>query len=109
LSRDAEDLARENAKLRKINEVLMRRVERSMDMQGNDYALFETAILLEAKIRDRTKALEQALAALQGSNRALAEAKAEAERANQSKTRFLAAACSSRPSPRPSATRGRAS
>src|SRR4051794_7067503 len=92
LSRDAEDLARENAKLRKINEVLMRRVERSMDMQGNDYALFETAILLEAKIRDRTKALEQALAALQGSNRALAEAKAEAERANQSKTRFLAAA-----------------
>lgn len=92
MSRDAEDLARETAKLRKINEVLMRRVERSMDMQGNDYALFETAILLEAKIRDRTKALEQALAALQGSNRALAEAKAEAERANQSKTRFLAAA-----------------
>ena len=90
MSRDAEALARENAKRRKINEVLMRRVERSMDMQGNDYALFETAILLEAKIRDRTKALEQALAALQGSNRALAEAKAE--RANQSKTRFLAAA-----------------
>ena len=44
MSRDAGDLARENAKLRKINEVLMRRVERSMDMQGNDYALFETAI-----------------------------------------------------------------
>jgi two-component system, sensor histidine kinase len=84
-------LAREVAKLRKINEVLMRRVERSMDMQGSDYALFETAILLEAKVRDRTAALEQALKALQQSNRALAEAKAEAERANQSKTRFLAA------------------
>lgn len=84
-------LERENAKLRKINEVLMRRVERSMDMQGSDYALFETAILLEAKVRDRTAALEQALNALQRSNRALEEAKAEAERANRSKTRFLAA------------------
>lgn len=85
------DLARENAKLRKINDVLMRRVERSMDMQGNDYALFETAILLEAKVRDRTAALERAMRALQHSNRALADAKAEAERANRSKTRFLAA------------------
>jgi signal transduction histidine kinase/CheY-like chemotaxis protein len=84
-------LARENAKLRKINEVLMRRVERSMDMQGNDFALFETAILLEGKVRERTALLEQALRDLQASNRALAEAKAEAEQANQSKTRFLAA------------------
>lgn len=84
-------LQRENAKLRKINEVLMRRVERSMDMQGGDYALFETAILLETKVRDRTAALERALQSLQGSNRALVEAKAEAERANLGKTRFLAA------------------
>ncbi|MEK0085486.1 NahK/ErcS family hybrid sensor histidine kinase/response regulator [Benzoatithermus flavus] len=86
-----EQLLKENAKLRKINEVLMRRVERSMDMQGNDFALFETAILLEGKVRERTAALEQALRDLQASNRALAETKAEAEQANQSKTRFLAA------------------
>lgn len=84
-------LARENEKLRKINEVLMRRVERSMDMQGNDFALFETAILLESKVRERTAALEHAMRELQASNHALAEAKSEAEQANQSKTRFLAA------------------
>jgi signal transduction histidine kinase len=86
-----EPMALENVKLRKINEVLMRRVERSMDMQGSDFALFETAILLENKVRERTAALEQALKDLQASNRALAEAKGEAEQANQSKTRFLAA------------------
>ena len=84
-------LARENEKLRKINEVLMRRVERSMDMQGNDFALFETAILLESKVRERTAALEHAMRELQSSNHALVEAKSEAEQANQSKTRFLAA------------------
>jgi signal transduction histidine kinase len=86
-----EPMAREIVKLRKINDVLMRRVERSMDMQGSDFALFETAILLENKVRERTAALEQALKDLQASNRALAEAKGEAEQANQSKTRFLAA------------------
>jgi signal transduction histidine kinase/CheY-like chemotaxis protein len=86
-----EQLLRENQKLRKINEVLMRRVERSMDMQGNDFALFETAILLEGRVRERTAALEQALRDLQASHRALAETKVLAEQANQSKTRFLAA------------------
>jgi signal transduction histidine kinase len=85
-------LARENEKLRKINRVLMQRVERSMDMQGTDFALFETAILLEGRIRERTAALEQALDELRHSNTALEEAKAEAERANVGKTQFLAAA-----------------
>lgn len=46
---------------------------------------------LEGRVRERTAALEQALKDLQASNRALAEATAQAEQANQSKTRFLAA------------------
>ena len=87
-----DDLARENAKLRKINKVLMNRVERNMDLQGSEFTLFEHAILLEAKVRERTEALEQALADLRRSHRELAQAKADAERANASKTRFLAAA-----------------
>ncbi|WGF89193.1 ATP-binding response regulator [Marinivivus vitaminiproducens] len=82
----------ENAKLRKINRVLMDRVERSVDMQGNDFALFETAIVLEAKVRERTAALERALVELERSNALLRAAKAEADAANRSKTRFLAAA-----------------
>ena len=39
------ELEAENAKLRKIRDVLIRRVERSMDLQGSEYALFERATL----------------------------------------------------------------
>ncbi|MFZ1426000.1 MAG: hybrid sensor histidine kinase/response regulator [Geminicoccaceae bacterium] len=86
------DLAHENEKLRKIRDVLVRRVERSMDLQGSEFALFERATLLEAEVRKRTTQVEQAMAELQRSNRALEEAKARADEANLSKTRFLAAA-----------------
>ena len=86
------ELVRENAKLRKIRDVLVRRVERSMDLQASEFALFERATLLEAEVRKRTKQLEQAMADLQRSNRALEEARTRADAANVSKTRFLAAA-----------------
>jgi signal transduction histidine kinase len=82
----------ENAKLRKIRDVLVRRVERSMDLQGSEFALFERATLLEAEVRKRTTQLEQALGELQRSNRVIEEARARADEANASKTRFLAAA-----------------
>lgn len=85
-------LEAENAKLRKINQVLMGRVERSMDLQGNDFSLFETAILLEGRVNDRTSALKHALEEQQRLNAALEEAKLQADEANLSKTRFLAAA-----------------
>ncbi len=85
-------LARRLDKLRKINAVLMDRVERSMDQQGNAFSLFQTAIGLEAKVRSRTEELTSVLRRLEGSNEALVVAKDEAERANLSKTRFLAAA-----------------
>ena len=80
------------SELRKIRDVLVRRVERSMDLQGSEFALFERATLLEAEVRKRTAQLEQALAELKRSHEALGEAKALAEAANLSKTRFLAAA-----------------
>ena len=64
------ELERENAKLRKIRDVLVRRVERSMDLQGSEFALFERATLLEAQVRKRTAQLEQALTELQRSHQA---------------------------------------
>jgi PAS domain S-box-containing protein len=64
-------LERENAKLREINRALMQRVEHSHDMQGNAYHLFQTAILLDRKVRDRTRELEQALQAVEISNQEL--------------------------------------
>ena len=94
------DLEAELRKLRKINRVLMDRVERDVDAQGgNAYALFRTAVTLEAKVSERTAELTKLTHQMMHeiSQRRLAEkallaAKAEAEQANASKTRFLAAA-----------------
>ncbi|MGF1474042.1 MAG: hybrid sensor histidine kinase/response regulator [Geminicoccaceae bacterium] len=86
------DLQNELVRLRKINAVLIDRVERSMNVEGADVSLFETAVLLEGRVKERTAALENALRDLRRSNQALDQARAEAERANASKTRFLAAA-----------------
>jgi len=53
-------LEEENRKLRKINQVLMDRVERDMDAQGgNAYSLFQTAITLEGKVSERTSQLTE--------------------------------------------------
>ena len=40
-----------NTRSRRINEKLMDRVERDMDMQGNSFSLFQAAISLEARSR----------------------------------------------------------
>jgi len=61
-------LDRENAKLRKINRVLMERVERNMDYQGNAFSLFQAAIALEGKVQERTAALEAVLHELEAAN-----------------------------------------
>ena len=79
-------------RLRKINAALISRVERSMDQQGNAFSLFQTAINLENRVRSRTEELRSTLRRLEQSNSALVAAKENAEQANQSKTRFLAAA-----------------
>lgn len=86
--RDIDDIA----KLKKINEVLIGRVERSMDQQGNAFSLFQTAINLEGRVRRRTEELRSTLRHLEQSNIDLVAAKENAELANLSKTRFLAAA-----------------
>lgn len=73
---DAEVVAlrEELRKLRKINAALIDRVERSSDMAGNAFSMFETAISLEAMVRDRTSQLEDALAKLAQANADLAQA-----------------------------------
>ena len=79
-------------RLKKINAALMRRVEQSMDQQGSAFTLFQTAINLEGRVRARTDELHNALRRLEQTNLDLIRAKELAEEANQSKTRFLAAA-----------------
>ncbi len=63
----------ELAALRKINRVLMERVENSVNSTGNNYAIFENNILLQKQVEQRTAELEQR-------NRQLAELLAEQTR-----------------------------
>jgi len=86
------DIQEEVRKLKIINAALMERVERSMDQQGSAYSLFQTAINLEGQVERRTRELTATLANLEKSNVELKNAIKSAERANLSKTRFLAAA-----------------
>jgi signal transduction histidine kinase/CheY-like chemotaxis protein len=79
-------------RLKRINQALMSRVERAMDQQGNAFSLFQTAINLENRVKTRTEELRATLRRLEQSNIDLVAAKENAERANISKTRFLAAA-----------------
>ncbi|WP_099558684.1 NahK/ErcS family hybrid sensor histidine kinase/response regulator [Hartmannibacter diazotrophicus] len=85
-------LIRRINKLEKINAALMDRVERSMDVHGNAYSLFQTAINLELQVKTRTEELTNVLHRLEATNEQLRAAKEEAEQANFYKTRFLAAA-----------------
>jgi len=79
-------------RLKRINEALVNRVERAMDQQRNAFSLFQTAISLDGQVRLRTDELTATLRSLEKSNKELAHQTEIAERADQSKTRFLAAA-----------------
>lgn len=85
----SEDLLRRIAKLAKINEALIQRVERSMDQQANAYSLFQRAISLESQVRVRTEELKNTLFRLEQANAELRAARDAAEQANQVKTRFF--------------------
>ena len=79
-------------RLQRINDALIHRVERAMDQQHNAFSLFQTAISLEGQVRQRTDELSATLRRLEDSNVELARQKEISEKANLSKTRFLAAA-----------------
>ncbi|WP_299483649.1 hybrid sensor histidine kinase/response regulator [uncultured Roseibium sp.] len=85
---DIDDVIR----LQKINAALVDRVEQAMDQQRNAFSLFQTAISLEGQVRRRTDELTSALHRLEETNIELARQKDISERANRSKTQFLAAA-----------------
>ncbi|SDL35776.1 Signal transduction histidine kinase [Franzmannia pantelleriensis] len=111
-SANEQALAEENARLRKVCAALIERVESSGVAGGAPYAAFEHAVLLAEQVRERTETLHRTLDELSQVNaelgsvnaklreeitvrgeteRRLRDAKAEAEAANLSKTKFLAA------------------
>ncbi len=84
------DLEKQIRKLRKVNHVLMDRVERGTDMQGGAFSLFAAASVLEKEVQVRTAALKQAMRQLERSNGQLQQAKESADAANRAKSEFLA-------------------
>ncbi|HXH03534.1 MAG TPA: hybrid sensor histidine kinase/response regulator [Candidatus Competibacteraceae bacterium] len=92
------ELEAELERLRRINDALMDRVEREMAAKQSDYSLFETAAMLEDVVRSRTaelvevnQRLRDEIAHRRRIEEALQQAKREADRANDNKTKFLAA------------------
>lgn len=92
LVRPDDDPDRRVEKLRKISDVLIDRIDRLEESRGSAWSMFQAAVALEQEVEARTRQLERALADLSEKNRELAVARASAEEANRSKTRFLRAA-----------------
>lgn len=77
----SDSLERQNAKLARIVETLMHKVEQGNQSSSLAYAQFERAALLEAQVKKRTIDLERTLGLLHDANTRLGAAKAEAEAA----------------------------
>jgi hypothetical protein len=78
-------------RLEKINRALMDRVEKSMDFSGGAFSLFQTAILLDDKVRARTSDLERALEDLSDAYARLRDTRDEAETAKLNLTAAIEA------------------
>ena len=66
-------------RLGKMVRAMMNRAERSTSVQGSDFALFQTAIMLEDQVRARTRELADALRENERITRALQAAQAQTE------------------------------
>lgn len=104
LDAEIESLRQKLARAEKINRVLMDRVERSVDLTGSAYSLFERNIVLQQSVARRTRELEETnnrlkdlLAEVKATNRRLEDATKraneltrQAEAASIAKSEFLA-------------------
>ena len=85
-----EELEREVARLTKVNQKLIERVERDMNLQGGAFSLFQAATMLEDKVRTRTEALTATATKLEAMNQELVRARDTADAASRAKSEFLA-------------------
>ncbi|MDB6442743.1 MULTISPECIES: hybrid sensor histidine kinase/response regulator NahK/ErcS' [unclassified Pseudomonas] len=76
-------LQHENRKLRRINDALIERVESGVTRGSDPYAAFQHSVVLAEQVRERTDALNQAMAELKAGNHLLGEARLRAEMAHR--------------------------
>ena len=74
-------LEAEIGRLTAVNAAMVRQLNEGMEATSGALSLVERTISLETKVRERTEALERALAQIESSNRDLERAKTEAETA----------------------------
>jgi signal transduction histidine kinase len=79
----------EIARLNKVVRVLMDRAERSTQVQGSDFGLFQTTLMLEEQVGERTAQLQKALAENEKVTRALLQTKQELEQNQASQRRLI--------------------
>jgi two-component system NtrC family sensor kinase len=83
------DLNAENIRLKKIVSALMDRAEQALSADGSGFALFETTIILERQVQERTRALEAALHDNEQINRALRAAKGQLEQEKDEQNKLI--------------------
>ena len=74
---EVEVLQSEIVRFKKIIEVLMDHAEQRRNARGSDFGLFQTAVMLEDQVRERTKELEAALHENEKINRTLQRTQAQ--------------------------------
>jgi len=72
-------LQQDNHKLARINAALIERIESGMVQGNNPYTTFQHSVVLAEQVRERTDALNQAMAELKASNHLLINARLRAE------------------------------
>jgi len=77
---EVEALQAEIARYKKIIEVLMDHAEQRRNTRSSDFGLFQTAVMLEDQVRERTKELEAALHENEKINRTLQHTQAQMAR-----------------------------
>ena len=72
-------LQQDNHKLARINAALIERIESGVTQGNNPYTTFQHSVVLAEQVRERTDALNQAMAELKASNHLLINARLRAE------------------------------
>ncbi|HDS0921198.1 TPA: PAS domain-containing protein [Pseudomonas putida] len=89
LQAEVSRLQHENHKLQRINGALIERIESGVTRGNDPYAAFQHSVVLAEQVRERTDALNQAMAELKAVNRLLSEARQRAETAHQHQIRLI--------------------